>query len=80
MGHPDVLDHERRADGPEIVAWLSKLKRAQSAGSKGVSIADIAQLSDGAFPWHLSPRIGIIEDTIHLPYCADSSAADVPCV
>ena len=51
MGHadvPSVLDHDRRADGPEIIAWLLKLKRAQSAGSKGVSIVDIAQISDGA--------------------------------
>ena len=44
---PAVLEHGTNADGPGTVAWLNKLKRAQSANTKGVSVGDIAQACDG---------------------------------
>ena len=60
MGLPAVLEHGPRADGPGNVAWLNKLKRAQFANTKGVSVADIAQACDGV-P-HRPPAVGILED------------------
>ncbi len=86
LGLPAVLEHDTRADGPGTVAWLNKLKRAQSANAKGISVGDIAQACDGVplRPLPSTPsritfsQAGNLAMAVRLTHCARGSIHCLP--